>query len=595
MAFAYGLPAHSLTAERPSVPTEQRAATSAAASQLQGARRPQRAVRSFVRVPESDSERQFGLRKEFVGGPISSRQSRSAARSRLSRSVQAKATGVEAERSTSPPPRAEAGAAGDKRKSVDTLIIGAGVSGLSLAWNLKKEGVNVFVAESRPRVGGCIETRHQDGYTWEVGPNSFQPNPTLLKFITDAGLKDKLVLADGTLPRFVFWNNKLFPLPMAPADAVGFKLLSWPGKIRAGLGAMGFVRPAMAGEESLEEFVRRHLGDEAFEKLIDPFVSGVYAGDPKKLSVNAAFAKLYALEQTGGSLFAGTFKLLMQRREAAKNAPPADPNVPVAKPGELASFRDGLHMLPEHLAEELGGQERVQLGWKLLSFQPSGEGSYVAEFETPEGRRMVEARSIVISSPAYITSELVRPLHPDAADALAEIYYPPVAAVSLGYPEEAARVPLRGFGNLIPRSQKVRTLGSIWSSSLFPGRAPEGHVLISSYIGGAQDTGIAEMGAEEIAAAVDADLRKTVLKADAPRPKVLMAHLWQRAIPQFNKGHLARLERARALEEDYPGVFLTGNYVNGVSLGACLESGITLAPRVSSFLRESAPQAQAQA
>eukprot|EP00171_Calliarthron_tuberculosum_P009429 IDg9429t1 len=209
-------------------------------------------------------------------------------------------------------------------QEVDALVVGGGVSGTALAHSLRKAGVSLLLTEARDRVGGNVISRSENGYTWEEGPNTFQPAAHILRLAVDVGLKDELVLADHTLPRFVYWNERLFALPMSPKDLLTFRLLSLPGAIRAGLGAAGLVLPNLGGrEETVREFVTRHLGDEVFRKMIDPFISGIYAGDPNMLSISAALKKVFALEQLGltSGIVEGAIIRINQRKQ---EAPPLD-------------------------------------------------------------------------------------------------------------------------------------------------------------------------------------------------------------------------------------------------------------------------------
>jgi len=213
-------------------------------------------------------------------------------------------------------------------------------------------------------------------------------------------------------------------------------------------------------------------------------------------------------------------------------------------------------------------------------------------YETPEGVVSVQAKSVVMTIPSYVASDILRPLSSDAADALSRFYYPPVAAVTISYPKEAIRKEclidgeLQGFGQLHPRSQGVETLGTIYSSSLFPNRAPAGRVLLLNYIGGATNTGIVSKSESELVEAVDRDLRKMLINPRAVDPLVLGVRVWPQAIPQFLVGHLDLLEAAKsALDRGgYDGLFLGGNYVAGVALGRCVEGAYESASQISDFL-----------
>lgn len=480
---------------------------------------------------------------------------------------------------------------------LDVVVVGAGISGLVTAQALLTDHADtaksIVVTEGRDRVGGNITTRSGDGYLWEEGPNSFQPNDSMLKAAVDAGVADKLVLGDPTAPRFVWWEGKLRPTPSGP-DVVTFDLMSILGKIRAGLGAAGFKPAPPPYEESVEQFVRRNLGAEVFERLIEPFCSGVYAGDPSKLSMKAAFGKVYDLEQKGGSIVGGVLALLKERK--ANPPPPRDARLPPKPAGQtVGSFAKGLQTLPSAIADKLG--DRVKLGWVLEAVTPVA-GGYELSYKTAAGESTtLRARAVALTVPAYVAADLVRPAAPAAADALASFDYPPVAAVTVAYPATAVRTDrlaadgsLPGFGQLHPRSQSIVTLGTIYSSSLFPGRAPTGQVELLCYIGGATNRGIKEMEESKIVAQVDKDLRAMLIKPDAPPPRTIGVRVWPRAIPQFNVGHDAALASARAGLDaaGWTGVRLGGNYVSGVALGKCVEYGYEFAKEAAGVVAKQA-------
>ncbi|KAG6748326.1 hypothetical protein POTOM_048243 [Populus tomentosa] len=487
--------------------------------------------------------------------------------------------------------------AGDSA-TADCVIVGGGISGLCIAQALATKhwdvAPNVIVTEARDRVGGNITTLERDGYLWEEAPNSFQPSDPMLTMVVDSGLREDLVLGDPNAPRFVFWDGKLRPVPGKPTDLPFFDLMSTGGKLRAGFGALG-LRPQPPGnEESVEEFVRRNLSDEVFERLIEPFCSGVYAGDPSKLSMKAAFGKVWNLEQTGGSIFGGTFKTIQERSKNPK--PPRDPNFAGVFQHQRAKLLDllekGLTMLPDAIATRLGSN--VKLSWKLSSIIKLENGGYSLTYETPEGLVSLLSKSVVFTVPSHIASTLLHPLSPTAADALSKLYYPPVAAVSISYPKEAIRPEslidgeLKGFGQLHPRSQGVETLGTIYSSSLFPNRAPTGRILLLNYIGGATNPGIVSKTESELVEAVDRDLRKILINPNATDPLVSGVRVWPQAIPQFLIGHFDILDAARdALKEKgLQGLFLGGNYVSGVALGRCVEGAYEVASEVTDFLSQ---------
>ncbi|PKI35589.1 protoporphyrinogen oxidase 1, chloroplastic [Punica granatum] len=482
----------------------------------------------------------------------------------------------------------------DGAGTVDCVVVGGGISGLCIAQALATKHrdtvPNVIVTEARERVGGNITTVERDGYLWEEGPNSFQPSDPILTMAVDSGLKDDLVLGDPEAPRFVLWNGKLRPVPAQPTDLPFFDLMSIGGKLRAGFGALGIRPPPPGHEESVEEFVRRNLGDEVFERLIEPFCSGVYAGDPSKLSMKAAFGRVWKLEQIGGSIVGGTIKTIQERNKAPKQ--PRDPRLPKPKGQTVGSFRKGLTMLPEAISKRLGSN--VKLSWKLTSISKLDNQGYRLTYETPGGLVSVQTKSVVMTIPSYVASTLFRPLSDAAADALSKFYYPPVAAVTVSYPKEAIRAEclidgeLKGFGQLHPRSQGVETLGTIYSSSLFPNRAPPGRVLLLNYIGGATNPGIKSKTHSELVEAVDRDLRKMLINPSAKDPLMLGVRIWPQAIPQFLVGHFDIVDAAKSALRDigFQGMFLGGNYVSGVALGRCVEGAYEVAAEVSDFLSQ---------
>ncbi|KAG1664086.1 hypothetical protein FOA52_011443 [Chlamydomonas sp. UWO 241] len=374
-------------------------------------------------------------------------------------------------------------------------------------------------------------------------------------------------------------------------------------------------RPAASARSRIIRTVPRQV----FERLIEPFCSGVYAGDPSKLSMKAAFGRIWRLEGEGGSLVGGAIKLF---QDAKKNPPPPrDKRLPPKPAGQtVGSFRTGLQGLTNAIGENI--KDNVRLNWKLSSItRDASSGLFTLSYDTPEGPTSVQARTIALTVPAYTAADLLQTVASSAADALRSFDYPPVAAVTLSYPMDAildsrkdssGAVP--GFGQLHPRSQEVTTLGTIYSSSLFPGRCPDGNMLILNYIGGATNRGIVNQPHDKIAKQVDSDLRIMLIKKDAAPGKVVgirvwpcaipqfnLGHLekldlakrrmtpvvgirvWPRAIPQFNLGHLEKLDVAKSALADagWNDLLLGGNYVFGVALGKCVEYGYEYAADIA--------------
>ena len=492
-----------------------------------------------------------------------------------------------------------------------------------------------MLAEARDYLGGNVKShKTEDGFIWEEGPNSFATQPSIVRIAYELGISDQLVFANEALPPWVNHNGKLHPLPkgqggkgpkgqlelvFGPNGVLKFafagELLSWPGKIRAGIGAfLGHLPPPENKEETIREWVTRILGEEVFLRCIDPFVSGVYAGNPETLSMKAALPKIARIEQISysldwnkfGAIFYGGLKRQVELTKERKADPPA-PEWPEFEYGNPGSFREGLGTLPKAISENLG--DKIKLEWKVTKIEKSEKGGYKATFETPSGTETINAKSLVSTAPAHALADVLNPVMPESKSIFEKIrkeidrigvYHPPVAAVTVAYPKSAFKdveLPndfgnlkdLPGFGNLNPRSEGVRTLGTLWSSSLFPGRAPSDYNLLLNYIGGSRDVGIKDLTNEEIIGEVDKGCRQVLLKPDAPEPKVLGLKLWPTAIPQYELGHLSLMEELASAESKLPGLWVCGNYRSGVAFPDCVTYGYEHAKVVTNFL-EGLPQ-----
>jgi protoporphyrinogen/coproporphyrinogen III oxidase len=516
-------------------------------------------------------------------------------------------------------------------KVVECLVIGGGISGSTLAHNLNRRGVDVLLAEARDYLGGNVKShRNDEGFLWEEGPNSFATQPSIVRIACELGISDQLVFADESLPPWVNHNGKLHPLPkgqggkgpagqielvLGPNGVLKFallgELLSWPGKIRAGIGAFIGHAPAPEGkEETIREWVTRILGEEVFLRCIDPFVSGVYAGNPETLSMKAALPKISRIEDISysidwnkfGAIFYGGLKRQIELTKERKADPP-EPEWPEFEYGNPGSFREGLATLPNAIKAELG-DDRINLQWKVTKIERLSNGDYKTTFETPKGNKTVQSKTVVSTAPAHALADVLQPVMPESKSIFNRIrkeidrigvYYPPVAAVTVAYPKSSFKdveLPngfgnlqdLPGFGSLNPRTEGVRTLGTLWSSSLFPGRAPKDYNLLLNYIGGSRDTGIADLSDEEIIQQVDEGCRKVLLKEDAPEPKVIGMKVWPTAIPQYELGHLPLMKELEDAESKLPGLWVCGNYRTGVAFPDCVTFGYEHAKVVKDFL-----------
>jgi protoporphyrinogen/coproporphyrinogen III oxidase len=441
----------------------------------------------------------------------------------------------------------------------DVVVIGGGISGLAAARALQRGGADVLVLEASGQVGGNLRTeRTADGLLLESGPNTLNvADPALLRHFEEEGLAEKVVTpSEAARKRYVVFRGRPTALPLSPPAILTSPLLSAGGKVRL---AGEVFRPAGGDpEESVMDFVSRRLGREPAERILDPFVSGIYAGDPAKLSVRAAFPRLWEAEQLGGSLTRGFLAMRKMRR---RNGTPPPPRA------RLLSFREGVAEWPRALAAALG-DERIRTGVRVSSLYYSGLDGW--RLENGHGD-VFEARAIVLAVPAPEARRLVEPLDGGAAAALARIPYAPVTVVHSLYRREAVRHPLDGFGLLCPGGENRRILGSLWPSSLFPGRVPEGYVLTTCFVGGAR--------APERAALSDDALISLVREEQADllgargAPEMVDIVRWPRAIPQYVQRHLDRIGRVEGFELSHPGIRLVGNWRDGVSVPASWANG----------------------
>jgi protoporphyrinogen/coproporphyrinogen III oxidase len=458
---------------------------------------------------------------------------------------------------------------------VEALVVGAGISGLAVAYALQKAGVATRVIEAAPRPGGVIQSVKRDGYLVECGPQSFSGNGSISAMCQDLGILEERVLADPKAPRFVLIGGKLRNVPMGPG-LLSSSFMSG-GTRTAILRDIFGKSESPEPDESVAEFVRRKFSATLLDRLVGPFVSGIYAGDPEKLSLRGAFPILYEAEKTAGSITRGVFKVLKQRKAANGT----QPQVPKEK-ATLQTFRDGNETLIRGIAARLG--ERLTCGTEVTRIEAldSGQEPKAARFRVSlrgsRGEETVDAERLIVSVPTGIAGKLLEPLDLGFAAQLCAIGYSGVAAVSLGYRKEDVGDTLAGFGFLVPRSSGLSILGTVWNSSLFPGRAPQGAALLTSFVGGATNPGALTKSPEQLAAQVHREL--TPLLGLRKQPVFTNVTIWQRAIPQYNLGHTARIAALESLRTRFPGLYFSGNYLNGPAIGTCVEHALKVADEV---------------
>lgn len=439
-------------------------------------------------------------------------------------------------------------------------VIGGGVTGLTAAWHLHRQGVPVVVFEAGPAPGGVMASVRDGDWLRETGPNTlFENTPEITAFLNDLGLgARRLVAAPAAQKRYVVRRGRPLALPHSPLSFATSPLLSWSAKL--GLLREPFIGRAPADQdESVAAFVTRRLGREFLDYIVNPFVAGVFAGDPAALSVRHAFPKLHKLERDHGSLARGS----LARRNAT-----AGPR------GSMISFPDGLGEIPRALARALGSD--LRLNHRVTAVRRAGSAWRI--HSTVGGLGLEEDFSAVICAlPPDSLARLPFDGVPGAAGlaSLRQIPQPPVASVFLGYRREDVAHPLDGFGLLTPEVEHRRILGTLFSSTLFPGRAPAGHVGLTTFVGGTRQPELARADGDALLASVQAELAALLGVRGAP----VRAHIqrWPRAIAQYTVGFQSFKDACAAAQRGAPGLFIGGPACDGVSLSQCITAGARLA------------------
>jgi oxygen-dependent protoporphyrinogen oxidase len=437
-------------------------------------------------------------------------------------------------------------------------IVGAGISGLATAQAVlaRKPDADIIIYEADRRVGGKVWTEiSPEGYLCEGGVNGFLNKiPRTLELCEEVGVKP--VSADPAAEkRYVFSHGELHKLPEKPPEFLASRLLSVPGRLRVmyELFAGGTDNP----DETLAEFGTRRLGREAFERLIDPMASGVFAGDATKMSVKSCFPRIKEIEAEYGSLLRGLIKLQMKaRKEGRKDTPGPGPG------GRLTSFSNGMSALTDTLASMLGSRIRTASPVAGISRNNEMYTLHMADGADEE------SDVLILAVPAFVQAGILKEYEPELTGLLGGIEYPALSVVCLGYREDRIAPYLDGFGFLVPSGEQRSILGTIIDSNVFPGRAPEGHALFRTMVGGARTPQFAELADDQLLDRVRADLKDITGLAAEPEFTRIFRH--EKAIPQYLVGHAARLEAVDRVLEKHPGLVLTGNAFRGVSLNDCV-------------------------
>lgn len=466
------------------------------------------------------------------------------------------------------------------------IIVGGGIAGLSAAYRLKQRTPDVAITliESDARLGGKIITDRVDGFVIEGGPDTFLSyKPRGLGLCRELGLEDRLHGTNEKIRRtYVMRHGKLYDLPEGLTGLIPSRfgpmiktgLISPLGKLRMGLDY--FIPPKSPnGDESLAQFVERRLGRELYDRMIEPLMSGIYAGDGEQLSLGATFPQLRQTELTHGSLVKG---MLATKRQTQRRDGIPMPSVSTQKWPAFVTPETGLAEIVEALQTRLNDVD-IRLGTRVIGIDHEAT-DYTAVFDNGTS---LAADAIILATPAYATAYLVVGLDPEMAQALKGIPYASTVTVSVAYPLKEIPRPLNGYGYIIPRAEGRSILACTWTSTKFPHRAPDGYGLIRAFIGRAGDDEVIKRSDEELLGMVRDELREVLGITAAPIVQRIFR--WPKAMPQYTLGHLDRLAVIEQRLAQHPGLFVAGNAYRGIGIPDCIASGEQAADNVVEFLQ----------
>ena len=431
------------------------------------------------------------------------------------------------------------------------IIAGAGIAGLSIAYELQKKGIPYEILEAGSRTGGLITSLHKDGYELDAGPNSLAASQDVLAFIREIGLENEMMEASAVSKnRFLVRNNQLHAISPHPLKIIKSKYVSGSAKWR--LFTEQFRKSkATSTEESVTSFVTRRFGAEIAEYLFEPVLSGIYAGNPDLLSIQEVLPMLPKWEKEYGSVTKG----LMKNKQSMGGR-------------KIIAFKGGNQALPNKLAALLTG--RIRLNCAITGIVRDASG-YIVQYNENGTPGILNASRVIFTTPAYTTAALIQNMDPVLAGMLNGIHYPHMGVLHLAFGEEALEKMPAGFGFLVPHAAGKHFLGAICNSAIFPSRAPQGKVLFTIFVGGAmQEHLFKQMDVEHLQQQIIKEFMEILQLQQSPVFQLFSE--WKKAIPQLNVGFAQIREQIRMFEERYPGIRIAGNYVTGVAVPAIIQA-----------------------
>ncbi len=450
------------------------------------------------------------------------------------------------------------------------VVVGAGIAGLSTAYMLRVSGrersieTEITILESNDRHGGATRTDISDGYLCEWGPNGFLDNePATLNLVERLNLNSELVPAnENSARRFIYHSGKMRQLPSNPPAFLMSDILPLFSKLRI---ACELMIPAKRNgtEETVAAFSRRRLGKNFTKYMLDPMISGIFAGNIEKLALESIFPKIVEMETTYG----GLFKALLAKKRKAKRSytttgGPAGPNA------TLHTFRKGMGQLTDSLAGKFEGNIKLSSTVDGINRLPDG-------WEVMTADQSIIADAVVLACPSHAAAGIIADFSPEVSKTIGGIYHAPVSVVCHGYEVNNVADRLNGFGVLIPRSEGIRSLGTLWSDSIFPGQAPQGQQLMRTIIGGAHDPEIEHVSDGDLTSIVVVDHHRVTGVSE--RPSYIRMFRHPKGIAQYNIGHLTRVKACEDFEKQHLGLYFTGASYRGVSVNGCVKDACRIA------------------